>query len=99
VEEIRRHHPSSVDLYLDVLRTSVIVGSWSQIALLAEAGRQNGSCAVLEATAPPGPEGRPSDGRDLEFAQSLKGQAFDAEGLQVDQDEPRTMLLDFGAGH
>jgi hypothetical protein len=98
VEEIHRHHPKTADLYLGALKQSVVVGSWGQIAIMDQGQRADGLCVVAEASAPPGPEDRPSDRRDVDFAQTLKGLAFDSEGLQVDQVEPRTLLFNFGAG-
>ena len=50
---------------------------------------------IIEAEALPGPEGRPPDSRDVNFAKALKGQPIDSDGFVEDGESPATLCLFF----
>jgi len=96
VLEIERHHPERVDGFCDRLRQDVALGSWGQLGVVSALERVGAAFRVEAAEAPPGPEGRQPDQRDVEFCSELKGSSFGADGLQVARDEPMSMLFRFG---
>jgi len=87
------HGPEPAEKLLAQLSRPTAIGKDGQRAWI-----QCSSSAPLtieEAEALPGPEGRPPNSRDVDFAESLKGARIDPEGFVEGAEKPATLCLFF----
>jgi hypothetical protein len=87
------HSQEAADDYLERLSHPTAIGKDGQRAWIEFSSKE--SRTILNARALPGPEGRPPDQRDQDFAQSLKGATVNADGFVEDAVAPATLCLFF----